>query len=222
MDELIYHKQKDIALNSILILSTAFTVVLVFFRIHYSGNFEYDFLLWNLFLAWIPYAISVILKFYNHRLPAILLVIVIGFWLLFFPNAPYIITDLFHLRKKHNIPLWYDCVVISSAAWNGLILGLLSLHEIQKIISKKFGVKFGWLLAGFSITAGSFGIYLGRFLRWNSWDIIISPTKLIIDILNRFIHPLAYLQTLSVTLLFTAFLFLAYLTLKIVMLNNSQ
>ena len=89
-------------------------------------------------------------------------------WFLFFPNAPYIITDLIHLRVRDAVPIWYDAALLFSFAWNGLILGFVSLWVVQSLVTHRWGATAGWLLALGTLIAGGFGIYLGRFLRWNS------------------------------------------------------
>ncbi len=206
---------KRLTLTFWLSASLLFSVVLVAARIHISGTHYFRFLLWNLFLAFIPYIVSTWLAYYTKTRKSLLVVVgATAMWLLFFPNAPYILTDLFHLRPRAGIPLWYDLLLILTFAWNGLILAYVSLAEIQQIFSKLFNKTFSWLFVIASLCLSAFGIYLGRYLRWNSWDIIAHPKNLAFDVIDRFIHPFAHGRTWFVTLGFSAFLIIGYFTIK--------
>ncbi len=209
---------KKIRLLEVLIISSLFSFILSIFRVWYSGSEFYLFLNWNLFLAWVPLLLSLYLtKIKNNQKKLDYISIsLIGLWLLFFPNSPYIITDFLHLREIHNIPLWYDVILITTFAWNGLVVGLISLHQIQTFLKKIWGNTKSWIFAYFCIILSSFGIYLGRFLRWNSWDIVKDPDGLFFDITDQFFNP----RTIGVTLLFSTFLFLAYSTL--ILFKNSK
>jgi uncharacterized membrane protein len=191
------------------------SVAIVAFRIYYSGHTTYIFLVWNLFLAWVPFVSALALWHFSHygRQTLLLLLLFFVCWLVFFPNSPYIVTDFLHLAQRQNVPLWYDLLLIFSFAWNGLILGFTSLWIVQQVIAEMLGRWVSWLVVIFTLTVSGFGIYLGRFLRWNSWDILTDPYGLAADIYTRLAQPLAHPQTLAVTLLFSAFLTIAYLTI---------
>lgn len=207
--------KKQVNILAILLLSNLFSIALIAFRVYYTGLNLFIFLTWNLFLAWIPYGLSLIFLVWEKKLNSIFLIgFLLGLWLLFFPNAPYILTDLFHFGQKIYVPLWYDLILILSFAWNGLLLGFLSLANVQNYLSKKVNVFVGWFFAFISLGLSAFGIYLGRFLRWNSWNILTHPQAIFYDILDRIIHPFAHKQSLAMTLVFSAFLILAYLTFK--------
>jgi uncharacterized membrane protein len=137
--------KKRIPLFSIVVLSLLFSVSLIAARVYFTEKVTFVFLVWNLFLAAIPFVISSVLVVYQHKLSRVVLFSGFLLWLLFFPNAPYILTDLFHLKERAGVPLWFDLMVILSAAWNGLILGLLSLQDIQHVISKRFSVIWSWV-----------------------------------------------------------------------------
>ena len=206
---------KRLKLTFWLFSSLLLSVALVAARNYVAGNHYFRFLIWNLFLAFIPYIISTWLAYYTQTKKSIM---VIGgataLWLLFFPNAPYILTDLFHLRPRSEIPYWYDLLLILSFAWNGLILAFVSLTEMQQVFSKLFNKVTSWLFVITTLCLSAFGIYLGRYLRWNSWDIITNPQGLAFDILDRFIHPFAHGRTWYMTLGFSAFLIVGYFTIK--------
>lgn len=197
-------------------ISMLFSVLLLLLRVHVSGDWYFTFLVWNLFLAGLPILASTALKYLDliGRIRWWSGGILLGFWLLFLPNAPYILTDLFHLAPRPGAPIWLDLLLILSFAWNGLLLGFVSLLDVHDIIARRINPVLGWAFSIFAIVASSFGIYLGRFLRWNSWDVLNAPEALASDILDRLMHPLQHLTTTGVTLGLSGFLILAYLTLR--------
>jgi uncharacterized membrane protein len=208
--------KNKIGVLSILVVSSLFSISLLVFRIFYSHSATYSFLVWNLFLAWIPFSLSLLLTLKENRIKRkIAIVSLIFFWLLFFPNAPYILTDLFHLKHRPDAPFWFDLVLLLSFVSNGLILGLISLNYIQNFIEKKFSKAMGWLFTFSALFLGSFGIYLGRYQRWNSWDVITNPFALFKDMVVRIINPVAHPRTYGVTILFFVLLTLIYITFKI-------
>jgi uncharacterized membrane protein len=204
-------------LNLMLILGASLTlsVLLITFRVFLSHEVLFLFLLWNLFLAIIPYGLSTMLGLTAGRVKARVLLPVGVMWLLFFPNAPYILTDLFHLERRVGVPYWYDLALILSCAWNGLMLAYASLTDMQALVTRRLGWWAGWAFAAIALLLSSFGIYLGRFLRFNSWDILANPLTLFYDILNRILHPAAHMGTWGVTLLYGAFLLLGYATVRL-------
>lgn len=200
----------------ILGLSSLLSIVFLIVRIYLSARLGYIFLVWNLFLAWIPYIVSLLMKNIEGKTRYRVLLLALFFtWLLFFPNAPYILTDLIHLRAKQNIPLWFDLLLICSFAWNGLILGFCSLFEIHKILNKRFSRATSWGIVTVLMFLSGFGIYLGRFERWNSWDILTNPLGLINDVMYKLFHPFQHAHTFGVTLFFSLFLLISYLTLAV-------
>lgn len=207
--------QPRLLLLLMLALSSALSVTLSIARIWYSGTRYYIFLNWNLMLAWVPLALAFVLwqldrkQGYRRRL---LMLVVFGSWFLFFPNSPYIVSDLMHITWRNNVPVWYDTIMIFSFAWNGLILGFVSLWIVQQLTARWFGGAFGWLFAAAMLTATGFGIYLGRFQRWNSWDVLVDPLGMARQVLTYALNPLDYPRTIGVTLLFGGFLMVAYLT----------
>lgn len=187
------------------------------FRYFYSGTNMFLFLNWNLFLAFIPWACSSLLVIHPQLQKKKLAIVVLLFvWLLFFPNAPYILTDLFHLKLRLNMPVWFDLVLIVSYAWTGLLLGFMSLIDIEGFLKRFLSTKQTVILSTFLLFLGSFGIYLGRYLRWNSWDIINEPLRLLYDIGDRIINPLAHPRTWGVTLAMGILLCMMYWSIKVI------
>lgn len=195
-------------------LTTILCVTLVAFRIQYTSKVTFIFLVWNIFLALIPYFISTLLVLYHHRVrQAWLLWIPFTVWLCFFPNAPYILTDLFHLKERPGVPYWYDLALILFFAWNGLMLGYASMLDIQTVFTSRFRSWVGWVITVATLLLAGFGIYLGRYLRWNSWDVISSPMGLLHDIATPILNPWQHPKAYGVTLLFSTFLLLGYVLL---------
>ena len=195
--------------------SVALSVILVVGRVLMTGRLLFLFLIWNLFLALIPFAISTMLGIAKGPLRARLLVPVGAAWLLFFPNAPYILTDLFHLERRAGVPFWYDLALILSCAWNGLMLAYASLADMQRLVQRRLGTGAGWAFATVALLLSSFGIYLGRYLRFNSWDVLANPLTLFYDIVNRILHPFSFPGTWGVTLVFGVFLLIGYSTVRL-------
>jgi uncharacterized membrane protein len=196
-------------------LSSIMAVAFFIGRVIFSLNdLIYRNLLWNLFLAWIPYlfsiaAIGLHLAFPKHWWP---LLIPGGIWLVFFPNAPYILTDFLHLSYRPPVPLWYDIGLLASFAWSGLFLAVASLKTMHELVKTYLGWVIGWLFSGAALGLGGLGLYLGRFSRWNSWDLLSQPQEILFDIARRLANPLDNLRFFGFTLMFTAILLVCYLT----------
>ncbi|MDO7853402.1 DUF1361 domain-containing protein [Hymenobacter convexus] len=204
-------------LTLMFVLGTSLTLsfLLIVGRVLMTGHYTFLFLIWNLFLAVIPFALSTLLGIAQGPLQTRMLVPVGAVWLLFFPNAPYILTDLFHLDTRPGVPQWYDLALILSCAWNGLMLAYASLSDMQRLVQARLGFWPGWAFATVALLLSSFGIYLGRYLRFNSWDILTNPLTLFYDIVNRILHPFSFPGTWGVTLVFGLFLLVGYGTVRL-------
>ena len=169
------------------------------------------FLIWNLFLAFIPLGTAFLIRrrYDNGKRNKFLYLPLLMFWLLFLPNSPYILTDLFHLKSR-SMPMWFDLILILTFAWNGLMAGLISVSIVQEIVHKLTNKWFSWFVVFSSIFASGFGIYLGRYLRWNSWDLINQPSNLIKDVLEPLLHPFQNIGSIGMTISFSIFLILVY------------
>lgn len=219
--KIINHIITNHKLNILLVLMTAFCFFLSVFRVIESGTTFFLFLNWNLFLAAIPYFLtSSISSEKKGRIQQLKIIGVSMVWLLFFPNAPYILTDLFHLRIESTIPKWFDLILIVSFAWTGLLFGFLSLMKIEKLYRTFFSENQVAWMSSILLFIASFGVYLGRFLRWNSWDVINNPNHLLFDISDRVINPFEHPRTWGVTILFGVLLNIIYWTIKL--LRNQE
>ena len=200
------------AVVTLLGAASAICLALLGARIFYSDTVAYWFLSWNLFLAWVPFVFSglaYVMARHGHRAVITALIVLSAFiWLLFFPNAPYILTDFLHLGSMGDtVPGWYDVLMLFWFAWTGLMLGVVSLYLMQDIVTRATGLVAGWVFVVAAAGLGSLGIYLGRFLRWNSWDLLRRPGPLAAELYGRAIDPATQPQLLGFTLLF-ALLFL--------------
>jgi uncharacterized membrane protein len=205
-----------------LFLSASACVLLVKIRASHSDNNTFYFLIWNLFLAFIPYLITSMMVVLDAHKSLWSMLIGYCSWLLFFPNAPYLMTDFLHLKERPDIGLWFDMSLIISFALTGLMAGYLSLIDVFCLVKRKFGKFVAWLTTLFSITAGSFGIYMGRYLRWNSWDIFFYPKAIIMDITSRILHPFAYPKTIGITLIFASMLLSGFILLMQLRENSDK
>jgi len=187
-------------------------VAMVAVRERYTGSVSYSNLIWNLFLAWIPLGLAVYAQdAYRKGVSRVQLWAAGGLWLLFFPNALYIVTDFKWLREWEAAPIWYDVVLLSAAAWCGLLLGFASLYLMQGIVKSAAGPVRAWAFALAALGLGAFGVYLGRFERWNSWDVFTRPGHLAESVLSGLAHPQDHPRALAVMVLFTVFLAMSYL-----------
>jgi uncharacterized membrane protein len=212
-----YFSHNKYRLTMFLLLSgaTIVSVAIWRFRADYSNTFHYGFLVWNLFLAWIPFMISYVTYTLslNRRQVYVLIPIAAFLWLIFFPNAPYILTDFQHLAfgKWHDLPVWYDVMMLIWFAFTGVLLGMVSLFMMQEIVRREFGRWVGWGFVAVVATVSAAGIYVGRFLRWNPWDIFNNPKAMVLFTIQHAQDP--SLQSVVFISLFTAFFLFLYITL---------
>jgi uncharacterized membrane protein len=171
-------------------------------------------LIWNLFLAWIPFGFSFLAAGLHLLFPRQwwMLLLPAAAWLAFFPNAPYLLTDFLHLEPRPGIPLWFDILLLASFAWSGLFLAVASLQSMHRIVRYYLGWLGGWVFAMTALGLSGLGLYLGRFSRWNSWDLVLQPKDIFVDLLYRFTNPFSNLTFFGFTMMFTAFLLVCYLT----------
>ena len=198
-----------------LAFASAVCLGLVFARIVWTGNIRYGFLAWNLFLAWLPLALALLAheRFQQAAAGDWRFAGLAGAWLLFFPNAPYIFTDLIHLTAGFSGHFWVDLVLILSCALTGLVLGFVSLYLMQGLVKRMLGGAASWLfIAGVAGLSG-FGVWLGRFLRFNSWDVLCRPAELCSGLGFWVANPLGHRASLAFPALFGIFLFITYLML---------
>ena len=204
----------SLAVFFLLNAACAVCIFLVAARVAFTETGYHLGLIWNLFLAWIPFILSYIAHSVSWRQIWLYLVIpvIAVLWLIFFPNAPYMLTDLQDLaRKAAGAPLWYDVIIIVWCSWTAMLLGIVSLYLMQDIVQRTFGRFIGWSFVFVISALSSFGIYVGRFVRLNSWDILQDPAETGMEILGIIIDPSRRLA--AFTLSYTVFFLFVYLLL---------
>jgi uncharacterized membrane protein len=194
----------------ILVFASLAAITLALLRDAAAGSVDFWFLIWNLCLAWIPFLLALGAYGYARRASS---TIAFGFgWLLFFPNAPYIVTDFVHLQRGAPVPLWYDALTIGAFAGVGLALGFASLYLMQCVVRRELGALAGWSIVLVASVLGSVGIYLGRFVRANSWDVLTRPEWFARLAHARLLDPLGNPRLIAVTCAFSLLLTIGYVT----------
>ena len=186
--------------------------LLLVVRQHEFGYSGYPYLVWNLTLAWIPLVLAVAARrSYARRRSPVELLAVGAAWLVFLPNAPYVLTDFIHLGERHRL---FDTLLIASFAFTSLALGFASLLLVQLVVTRAAGAMIGWATALASLFAASVGIYLGRVLRFNSWDVVRRPGTLLEISTARLDDPFGNRHLIGFVLALCGFLTIAYLGLS--------
>jgi uncharacterized membrane protein len=196
--------------NFVIALGCSTFVSIAFFAYGAFRNtsFEYSYLVWNLFLAWLPLVFSLwLVRLLRDHLwsswPALVASLL---WLVFLPNSFYMISDFIHLQSVSRVDILYDAVMFTSFIAVGVLLGITSLYLVHREFKRRFSPRgaAAWIAATLFIC--SFAIYLGRDLRWNSWDVLANPAGLIFDISDRLMHLSSYPQMLVTVIAFFALL----------------
>lgn len=185
-------------------------------RLFYTHTIVFAFLAWNLVLAVAPAVASWFFTWAAGRgMHAAFQYTFFALWLLFLPNAPYVLTDFQHLGHSRSVPLWYDIALMASCSGTALLLCFVSLADVQAVITRRFSAWAGWALAAVTLLLSGFGIYLGRFLRLNSWDVLMNPLKIVIYTAHWLSNPLPLAEALGVTLTYGIMLLLGYVALRV-------
>ena len=198
-----------------LMFASAASLVLVCARILWTRNLDYGFLVWNLCLAWLPLVFALLARetYREERRRTWCLLGLTGLWLLFFPNASYIWTDVVHLWTRFYQHFWIDLTLILLCALTGLVLGFVSLYLMQSVVARMFGRVAGWLFVAGAAGLSSLGVYLGRFLRLNSWDMLLRPGKIYRGLDAWTDGRVPHVAAAVFLVLFATFLFIAYVLL---------
>jgi uncharacterized membrane protein len=192
----------------VLLAASALCIATVEIRTHETGDAYYRFLVWNLILAWVPLVFAIAAYARARRRVDLSVAVLLIPWLLFFPNAPYLLTDFIHLGEG-PAPLWYDALMLSAFAWTGLLLAFGSLYLVQMIVRRAFGGTVAWLAVLAALGLASVGVYVGRFLRLNSWDALLHPVR-VAEVLREQVSVVPGRMT-EALLALVAFLFVGYL-----------
>jgi len=203
-----------------LVLASVVAVIFDLLCVRLEGRTSFLYLIWNIFLAWIPYIISSC--FIKKDMPANHFVFFFIIWLLFFPNAPYLVTEVLHLVSSSPPFIWYDCVLFFFFGWLGLLLGNISLFHIHQYLRARLTYLFSELSIFAICLISSFGVYLGRFERWNSWDIFVSPLQLVKHSFNLSTNILHLGTPLIFVGVFTIFMYTVYKTVCVLIENKIE
>ena len=199
------HKERNY-----LLIWTGFCIALLTARMIYTESFEFRFMAFNLLLGWIPYWAAIATQKLRKSRLRLFVPVSAFIWLIFLPNAPYMITDIFHLHKYPSMPMWFDLIMLLSFAFTGLLLGFLSLLKIIQVF-RKYPVMAKPISIFLLFTVCGAGIYLGRYQRWNSWEIITQPQTLVSEMIQILQQPNLLAQMCLLSVLFAAFFTLLYL-----------
>ena len=199
-------------MQKLICVSLLFTLSLLAVRVAYTGTMTYLFYPWNLLLALVPFYFSgLLLKQKKFGWKTIL---VFASWFLFLPNAPYLVTDIFHFEERPPVPAWFDLLLVVSGAWNGVLICMISLFRIEKFLLNRCQIKSPGIIMFLLLISCGYGIYLGRYLRYNSWDVLTEPVSIIQTSGSHVYHPLRNLNVWLFTLAFAVFLSIIYFTIK--------
>lgn len=158
-----------------------------------NRSLQFSYLLWNLFLAWIPLFLALVLSrvLHGRRWSSNWLPVLLTFlWLLMLPNSFYMISDFLHVQDVVRNDLLYDIVMFTSFISTGVLLGFSSLYIVHTKLRSRVSAQSANILIAITIFLCSFAIYLGRDLRWNSWDVLTNPAGILFDVSDHLIHPL--------------------------------
>lgn len=198
-----------------LFISCSFSLLLLSLRVITTGRLSYCFLAWNLFLAFIPFLIS---NWLSKNLNAVQnrtrLLLLVFIWLLFMPNCFYILTDLFHLENLGDGHPWFDLTLILTFAWSGILFGILSIRKMERLLRKAKGKFISNLVICMVMCLNAFGVYLGRFLRFNSWDVLVNPFALFSGIAELILNPFDYRHVWATSFCFALFMIILYYSSK--------
>jgi len=185
-------------------------------------------MLWNLLLAWTPMLLVIALDLIavdtpdtvDDRVAVVAFAVVLALFALFLPNSSYLITELGHLREPGEvIPTWYDVIAILSLTMCGLLLCCVSLAYVQLIIDRSVvGATWSWIVVGGFLLLANFGVYVGRELRFNSWDAILRPGRVLARTCRYLFAERRLLEAVSYTLAFSAFTGCVYLVVALPLL----
>lgn len=202
-----------LGLQQWLLISSMFSLSLLTIRIINSHYLSYVFLAWNLFLAFVPYFISNWLSKHRSVLTnRIKLAFLVFIWILFMPNSFYILTDLFHLNNMSHGDSWFDLTLILSFAWTGILFGILSIWKMELLLKNAKGKFVSGFVICIVMWLNAFGIYIGRFLRFNSWDVFVNPFSLLSEIMDILLNPYDYRYVWAMSSCFALFMVIVYYT----------
>lgn len=181
-------------------------------RIIASDSLRYTFLFWNLVLAAIPmlFAWWLVDELRRNGWLGWRQGVAMVLWVLFLPNSFYIVTDFIHLRANYEADLLFDITVLTSFMISGIVYGFVSVFLVHRQLQRRWGEAKAYGIIALILLAASFAICLGRYTRWNTWDVLLKPAGLLFDISDKVINPSAHVQTYQTTVVLFLVLFATY------------
>jgi len=191
---------------------TGLTLAMLGFRFLATGTLRYWFIPENLALAWLALAFGwlLIAELGKHRWLSWQNVVLSIIWLVFLPNTWYVLTDFLHIYPTGEISQIFDIAMMGSLIFCGFGLGFASLYLVHKELLKRLAARTAYLIVAGVLLLSSFGIYLGRDLRWSTWDVVSNPGGIILNISDRVVDPFGHPRAINVTILFFIFLLTLY------------
>ena len=201
---------KYIILLILISLTNSLLLVIVSF---YSHNYSFLYFIWNLFLSWVPLALSITLIYIlKNKLWSSWSALFFSFvWLIFIPNSFYMISDFVHLIEVPTNYLLYFVIAFTAIIYSASINGYISLYLIHRELKKRLRPGTSWLVVAIICLISSYAIYIGRVLRWNSWDILINPGGVLFDVSDNFLNFNSLKNSILTTLLFFVLIFSIYI-----------
>ncbi len=190
---------------------------LLFVRGWYAGDMKFRFLAWNLILALVPAIAAAAMNRADHRGHVAPAIAWAAMWLVFLPNAPYLITDLVHLHPRPPVPYWYDIGVFAAFAGAGVLAAFSSFADVQRVVHRRWNRTAAWTVVAIAAFAAGFGVELGRMERWNSWDLLTQPDDLLRVIASRLIAPWSHPRALAVAALYGSLILFGYIAVRVLM-----
>lgn len=193
-------------------VSSLVSIGLFFVGAWSNHDYAFSYLPWNLMLAWLSLFVTLWLERTLHRTfwSSWYALTITMLWLVLLPNTFYMISDLVHLQEVGRVDLLYDVVMFFSFIANGVLLGFLSLFIVHRELLQRLKGRMATTFIATIILICSFAIYVGRELRWNTWDIITNPSSLLFDVSDRVLNPHEHPQAFTTTFSFFALLAALY------------
>lgn len=197
------------------VVSSLVSLVLLVVRISASDSARYIFLIWNLVLAVIPVFLAwwLVSRVRQYGWLGWKQLLLSAVWVSFLPNSFYLVTDFVHLRTTNEASLFFDVVMLASFVVNGLMLGYIAVYLVHKELVRRFSESTSYKIVAIIFFLCSFATYLGRFTRWNTWDILLQPAGLIFDVSDRVINPGQHAETYLATGILFVFLSSIYVVI---------
>lgn len=191
-------------------LATGAFAFLLLFRVYVLGSYSFLFLVWNLFLAWVPYIASLFLDVKQRMVQVFAWVVFTAF----LANAPYIITDLIHVKTLAKVNPFFDAAVIFFAAWLGMMLSCVALNNMYTHLRARFSRAKVYTVMGLFFWLVAIALYLGRYKRWNSWNLITHPTEIVSDFVRVVADMRADPSAVYASIAISFITFVCFVTMK--------